>query len=151
MISDLQISSKISGNINTHNPAIVKNDLSIMPYPFSRVMNTKPLHLYFEVYNLKLNEENKANYEVSYILKTIRAERNFWQKTVGGIPRLFSNQDKNIISTTVQREGDSATAFEYISFDLRNLARGLTELRVKVTDTNNNQSTENAIEFTLVK
>jgi len=151
MISDIQISSRISGAINTLNPSIVKNDLSIMPYPFSRVMKSKPIHLYFEIYNLKLNEENKTNYEVSYILKTIRAERNFWQKTIGGIQRLFSNIDKNIISTTVQREGNSDTAFEYISFDLQNLERGLTELKIRVTDQNNQQSAENAIEFTLVK
>ena len=122
-----------------------------MPYPFSRVMITKPIHVYFEVYNLKLNEENKTNYEVSYILKTIRAERNFWQKTIGAIPRLFSNNDKNTISTTVLREGDTDTAYEYISFDLRNLETGLTELRVKLTDLNIQQSAENAIEFTLVK
>jgi len=151
MISDIQFSSKISGKINTNNQAIIKNDLSIMPYPFSRVMITKPIHVYFEAYNLKLNEENKANYEVSYILKTIRAERNFWQKTIGGINRLFSNKENNTIATTIQREGNSDTVFEYIALDLRNLERGLTELKVKLTDINSQQSVENAIEFTLVK
>lgn len=151
MISDIQFSSKIAGKVDTKNQSIIKNDLSIMPYPFSRVMNTKPIHVYFEVYNLKLNEENKTNYEVSYTLKTIRVERNFWQKTIGGIPRLFSNRDKNVISTTIQREGDKETAFEYIAFDLQNLERGLTELRVKVTDMNNQNTVENAIEFELVK
>ena len=151
LISDVQFSSKISGKVDTQNQSIVKNDLSIMPYPFSRVMNTKPIHVYFEVYNLKLNEENKTNYEVSYTLKTIRAKRNFWQKTIGGIPRLFSNREKNLISTMIQREGGKDTAFEYIAFDLQNLERGLTELRVKVTDLNNQQAVENAIEFELDK
>jgi GWxTD domain-containing protein len=151
LLSDIQLSSRISGNINHLNQSIVKNDLSIIPYPFSRVMKSKPIHLYFEIYNLTLDDENKTKYEISYILKTLRAERNLWQKTIGGISRLFSNKDKSIISTTVNREGDSDTAFEYISFDLQNLERGLTELRIKVTDQISQQSTENAIEFTLTK
>ncbi len=151
LVSDIQLSSNISGNVHTRNQSIVKNDLSILPYPFSRVVKSKPIHLYFEIYNLTLDKDSKTNYEVSYILKTIQVERNFWQKTIGGIPRLFSNKEKNIISTKVQREGDSATAFEYISFDLQNLERGLTELKVKVIDKNNQQSAENAIEFTLIK
>jgi hypothetical protein len=150
-VSDIQLSSNISNNVHTRNQSIVKNDLSILPYPFSRVVKSKPIHLYFEIYNLNTDKDNKTNYEISYILKTIQVERNFWQKTIGGIPRLFSNKENNIISTTVQREGDSNTAFEYISLDLQNLERGLTELKVSVIDKNNQQSAENSIEFTLVK
>jgi len=151
MLSDIQLSSSITEELNPLNQSIVKNNLAITPYPFSRVMKSKPIHLYFEIYNLEMNEEDKTNYEVVYIVKTIKAERNLWQKTIGGIPRLFSGKGKNIISTNVQREGDSDTAFEYISFDLSNLDRGLIELKVKITDLNNQNSAENAIEFTLVK
>ncbi len=151
LVSDIQLSSYISGNVQTRNRSIVKNDLSILPYPFSRVMKSKPIHIYFEVYNLTLDKEDKTNYEVAYILKTIRAERSFWQKTIGSIPRLFSNKDRNIISTAAQREGNSRTAFEYISFDLHNLEKGLTTLTVKVTDINSQRSAENSIEFTLIK
>lgn len=151
MLSDIQLSSNITGELNPLNPDIVKNDLSILPYPFSRVMKSKPIHLYFEIYNLKRDAENKTNFEVSYSLKTIKAERSLWQKTFGGISRLFSGKEQNIISTNVEREGDSNTAFEYISFDLGNLDRGLIELRVKVTDLNSGNSAESAIEFTLVK
>lgn len=151
MLSDIQLSSKITEKIDKVNQSIVKNELSILPYPFSRTLKSKPIHLYFEIYNLKLNQEDKTNYEISYIFKTIRVERNFWQRTIGSIPRLFSDRTNNIISTTAQREGDSDTAFEYISFDLKNLESGLTELRVRVTDLNNQESVENAVEFTLIK
>ncbi len=151
LVSDIQLSAYISGKVQTRNQSIVKNDLSIVPYPFSRVVKSKPIHIYFEIYNLTLDKENKTNYEVAYILKTIKAERSFWQKTIGGIPRIFSNKDGNIISTAVQREGNSNTAFEYISFDLQNLEKGSTALSVKVTDRNSQQLAENSIEFTLVK
>lgn len=151
MLSDIQLSSKISENVNKVNPTIVKNDLSILPYPFSRALKSKPIHLYFEIYNLTQDTENKTNYEVSYIFKTIRVQRNFWQRTIGSIPRLLSNSKEKIITTSVQREGKEETAFEYISFDLKNLESGLTELTIKVTDQNSQQSIENKVEFTLVK
>jgi len=151
LVSDIQLSLNISENINKHNRSIIKNDLSILPYPFSRVMKSKPIHLYFEIYNLPQDKDKKTNYEISYILKTIQADRSFWEKTIGGIPRLFSNKGKNIIATTVQREGDSDTAVEHISLDLQNLDRGLTELKIKVTDQTSQQSAAAAIEFTLIK
>ncbi|UCE05355.1 MAG: GWxTD domain-containing protein [bacterium] len=151
LLSDIQLSSRISENIKSLNKSIIKNDLSIVPYPFSRVMKSKPIHLYFEIYNLTLDVEKKTSYEISYILKTIRAERNLWQKTIGGITRLFSSKYKSTIATTVEREGDSDIAFEYISFDLKNLQRGLIELNIKVTDQNSDQSVQNAIEFSLIK
>jgi len=151
LMSDLQLSSKITENINPVNRSIVKNDLSITPYPFSRVMRSKPIDLYFEIYNLAKDETGKTNYEISYVLKTTRPDHNIWQKTIGAIPRLFAGSGKNIIATNVKREGTSETAIEYISFDLRNLEKGTTELQVKVTDLNRHQSVENKIEFTLIK
>jgi GWxTD domain-containing protein len=151
LLSDVQLSTDISANIDNLNQSIVKKDLKIMPYPFSRVMKNKPIHLYFEIYNLNLNNQKQSNFEVAYNVKTIRADRNFWQKTFGSIPKIFSGREKNIISTIVQREGDSETAFEYISFDLKNLESGVIEIQVAVTDRNSQQSVSNAIEFTLIK
>lgn len=151
MISDIQLSSDISESTENLNPTIMKRDLKIMPYPFSRVMKSKPIHLYFEIYNLALDNEDKSNFVIDYTLKTLKATRSFWQKTVGSIPRLFSGKESNVITTTIQREGEQDNAFEYISFDLRNLDAGLTELQVEITDLNRNQKTKISTEFTLVK
>lgn len=150
-MSDIQLSLNIVESTHRLNPSIVKNNLSILPYPFSRVMRSRPIHLYFEIYNLTLDERHQSDYEINYILTTIRPERNLWDRTVGGIGRLFSSQPGNRIATQVRREGVSDHAFEYISFDLRNLSRGLVELRIRVTDLHNQQFAENSIQFTLIK
>lgn len=151
MISDIQLSSDISESSDNLNPTIMKRDLKIMPYPFSRVMKAKPIHLYFEIYNLTLDQENKSSFVIDYTLKTLKATRSFWQKTFGSIPNIFSRQEKNMITTTIQREGNQDTAFEYISFDLRNLDAGVTELQIEITDLNRQQKVKSSTEFTLVK
>ncbi|MDZ7318170.1 MAG: GWxTD domain-containing protein [candidate division KSB1 bacterium] len=151
MLSDIQMSSQISVAVDHLEPIHDKKDLKIMPYPFSRVMKQQPLHLYFEIYHLQLDERNRSNFEVIYTVKTIRPDRNFWQKTIGSIPRLFGGAERNYISTTVQREGDNEKACEYIAFDLKHLDLGQVELQIEVFDRVGQQRASNVIEFALVK
>ncbi len=150
-MSDIQLSLNIVESANRANQSIIKNNLSILPYPFTRVMRSRPIHVYFEIYNLTVDERHRNDYEVSYILTTIQPERNFWDRTMGSIGRIFYSRPGNRIATQVRREGDGNSAFEYISFDLRNLSRGLIELKIRVTDLHNQQFAENSIQFTLIK
>lgn len=151
MISDIQLSLNIVESTHRANRSIIKNNLSILPYPFTRVMRSRPIHLYFEIYNLSLDDRHRSDYEVNYTLTTIQPERSFWDRTFGGIARMFYSRPGNQISTQVRREGESDNAFEYISFDLNNLSRGLVELKIRVTDLHNQQFAESAIQFTLIK
>lgn len=151
MISDIQLSSDISENVDNLNPTIVKRNLKIKPYPFSRVMKARPIHIYFEVYNLGIGSENNSNFVIDYRIKTLKVTRNLWQKTIGSVTRIFTGSEKNMIATSVQREGDQDIAYEFISFDLKNLAAGLLELQVVITDRNRQQQAQASIEFTLVE
>ncbi|MDZ7376102.1 MAG: GWxTD domain-containing protein [candidate division KSB1 bacterium] len=151
MISDIQLSLNIVESTHRANRSIVKNNLSILPYPFTRVMRSRPIHLYFEIYNLSLDERHRSDYEVSYTLTTIQPERSFWDRTFGGIARMLYSRPGNQISTQVRREGESDSAFEYLSFDLSNLSRGVVELKIRVNDLHNQQFAESAIQFTLIK
>lgn len=149
MLSDIQLSSDISAETNESNKTFVKNDLAVTPYTFSRVIKSKPIHVYFEIYNLSLDETGNSNFEVSYTVKTIEAQRSFWQKTVGSIPRLFSGGDKNVVTSTSYRIGNSRDAVEYIAFDLKNLENGITELSIKIIDKLTDQVVEADRQFTL--
>lgn len=151
LLSDIQMSSQIAVIDNRLEPIRSKKDLKILPYPFSRVMKNQPIHLYFEIYNLKLDERKRSHFEVVYTVRTIRPDRNLWQKTIGSIPRLFGGAERNYIATTVQREGEDEKACEYIAFDLKHQDLGQVELQVEVFDRVGQQRTANAIEFTLVK
>lgn len=149
MLSDIQLSSGISAETKESNATFVKNELAVTPYTFSRVMKSRPIHVYFEIYNLAMDQDGNSNFEIAYTVKTIEPHRNFWQKTVGSIPRLFAGKDKNIVTTSSIRIGDSRDAVEYIAFDLKNLDNGVTELKIHVTDKVTNQYVEDIRQFTL--
>ena len=149
-ISSLQLAEEIFPQSESSNLTFSKNGLTINPYTFTRVMRKKPISLYFEIYNLSLNADGNTNFEVSYTVETIKADRNFWQKTIGGIGRIFTGGKKKAITTTTQRLGESRDAFEYITFDLKNLDRGLTNLRVQINDRISGEQVESEIEMILI-
>ena len=150
MLSDLQLSSKVEVVDKKSNGNFIKNGLKVSPYTFSSVVKKNPIYLYFEIYNLSFDEQKNSSFEVFYTLKTIKPDRNAWQKTFGSISRLFSGKQKNVISTQSHRTGDTETAFEYIAFDLKNLEKGLTKLTVKINDLISKQEVEREIEFNLI-
>lgn len=147
MLSGLQLSSNIEAKTDDSNEIFVKNGLTIAPYTFRRVMRSNPIFIYFEIYNLAPDNQGLTNYEVAYSVETIKPQRNLWQKTLG---RIFSSKKKSIISTSTRMEGDSRDTFEYIAFDLNNLEKGLTDLRVKITDQNSSQVVDGVVQMLLI-
>lgn len=149
-LSSLQLSEKIKPATDNTKDVFVKNGLAVNPYTFTRVLRNQPIYLYFEIYNLSLNMEGNTNYEVAYSLETTEPQRNLWQKIFGGIGRLISGGKKNIITTSTNRMGDSKDAFEYIAFDLKNLDRGKTVLKVEIRDRTSRQVVASEIEMILI-
>ena len=147
MLSSLQLSSNIEPHTENKKEAFTKNGLRIVPYTFTRVMRSKPIYVYFEIYNLKLDNQRLSNFDVTYSVETTKPKRNFWQKTFG---RIFSGKKKNVITTSAKRVGDSRASFEYLAFDLKNMDNGETDLRIKITDLISKQSVEAAIEIILI-
>jgi GWxTD domain-containing protein len=145
-MSDLQLSSNIKSQSGNPNEAFVKNGLKVVPYTFTRIMRKNPIYLYFEIYNLTLDEDGVTNFEVSYSVETIKPQRSFWKK----LGSIFSRRKKNIITTSTKRIGDTKDPFEYIALDLKNMENGEADLRVKITDLNNKQVVDSVIEVILI-
>ncbi len=151
MLSSLQLSGSIKPQSETSNKNFVKHELEINPYTFKRVMRKQPIYLYFEIYNLKLDENGNARYRVDYSVETIKPQRNFWQKTFGAVGRIFTGEKKSSITLSSEHMSDEKDAVEFIAFDLKNLERGLQILRVKVTDMISGESKDDQLEIILIE
>ncbi len=150
MLSSLQLSSLIEPVKNPDSDIFVKNGLSITPYAFYRVVRKKPIYLYFEIYNLSFDDQGTTDYEIAYTVETIKPQRNFWQKTIGSIGRMFSGPKENVITISSARSGEERDTFEYMALDLKNLPNGETVLTVNVTDQNSNVDVQSSIEMLLI-
>jgi len=81
-LSDIEIATKISKTDKKSNFS-AKNNLEILPNPAKTYGVSQPiLYFYFEVYNLKLNTDNKNRYNYHYYISDLdgRRVRDFAEK-----------------------------------------------------------------------
>jgi GWxTD domain-containing protein len=124
-ISDIELAyaiepAKPKGEFN-------KGSLSVVPNPLRRSPVDRPLHLYFEAYNLSKDQNGRTAYTVEYGLSSIQVERSFLSKIFGG-------SKKTSIVVPTQRVGSDNWSAEHVDLDVSELEPGKYELHVKVTD-----------------
>ena len=144
ILSDLQYSFEIREAVR--GDKYLKNGLNITPYPFYEVRRTRPLYLYFEIYNLSRNNQGRTNYEITYDVKLLERKESIFK-------RLFKRDDnlKESISITRSEQGNMMNVFEYTSFDVSSLRVGKYELKVLIHDNVSGKTAEKSDTFIVVK
>lgn len=109
---------------------IFRDNLSIQPAPWTVFSLDQPIYIYFEVYNLELDDQAQARYEVEATL-TPKEKGN----GVGRILRGLFGGNKGGVSTGVPITVSSSFDGQYLILDALNQETGLFTLNVKITDT----------------
>jgi tetratricopeptide (TPR) repeat protein len=118
-----------------------RNALAITPNPLKAVKSTDPLHVYYEIYNLTLNEKGRTDYTMDFTLTG--------EGRTGIFNRLFGGGGKYRISIQNRQSGGSKTVVDYIGFDVRKAAPGKCELKLKIADHNASRETSVRTELTI--
>lgn len=147
MISDLKFSQQVSsfGVDSTTG----RENLYIMPYPFSSVKKMKPIYLYFEIYNLFLEPEQKSKYNISLSVARRIKKEEYVTLPLQVLGKIFTGGKTQSIETTYNRESNSRSVVEYILLDISGLQNGNSRLTVMVEDLLANKKQQNSIEFEL--
>ncbi len=116
---------------------IVRDNLSIMPAPWSVFSRAQPIYLYFEVYNLTLKADGIADYEVEAVLKPM-AQGSKVGKFVRG---LFGGGDEGV-SVTLLIQVASENDGQYLILDATTEDPGLYTLILRVKDLVSGKKTE---------
>ncbi|MCH8276897.1 MAG: tetratricopeptide repeat protein [Bacteroidetes bacterium] len=116
---------------------IVRDNLSIMPAPWSVFSRAQPIYLYFEVYNLTLKADGIADYEVEAVLKP-KAQGSKVGKLVRG---LFGGGDEGV-SVTLLIQVASENDGQYLILDATTEDPGLYTLVLRVKDLVSGKKTE---------
>lgn len=145
-MSDIQLSSSIAEMRQTDDDnRYIKNDLRISPIAGTRVLHSKPLFLYFEIYGLSKDPYGKTHFELQYTLKTDNVRNNLLGKLFG----LFGRRQTKL-SISQQRHDVARDQVEHISIDLSKQNMGKYTLSVKITDYNSNKSTQSSISIQII-
>jgi len=135
MMSDIQFSPQIrEGMQNARN--LKPNGIQVVPYIGSVVRRTNPIAVYFELYNLKLNENAKNRFNISYEIRSLAGEQSnaltsaiqFISHLVGG------NSEQQTIGSSFESEGNNEFQQIYLSIDFSKFATGPCALNISVTD-----------------
>jgi hypothetical protein len=125
-MSDVQLSPNIRAAERT--TRFVKNGLEIMPLPGLAIQKQRPLHVYFEIYNLAASAPGETNYEIEYSVKQ-GGKAGLLAAITGS-----SSDKKKSVTWLEKRTGKSSRQIEQIVLDLSALEAGKLELTATVKD-----------------
>ncbi|NUM82094.1 GWxTD domain-containing protein [bacterium] len=146
-VSDIELAQYVDNTLVKDKFVKPQTTLKVVPNPAAGILKDKPLTVYYEIYNLTVNNEGKSSYQVSYSIKMLDTDQSFLS-SIAGI--FSSNKDASTSSVTV-KEGKSTSEKEYIGFDISELPKGVARLEIKVKDLLSNKETVSGINLTIVE
>ena len=108
---------------------VARNDLSILPAPWSVYSTQWPIYLYFEMYNLSTNEEGSTDYDVEITL-TPKETRKGVRRVIGG---LFGGGRRGV-SVSFHGSGTQVDEALYQILDATKQDMGLYTINLRVQD-----------------
>ncbi|GEM_PF-770016 len=142
MISDLKLSTGITRTDRTG--PFVRNGLAIVPHPLRVFRRGQLVYVYYEVYNLDLDESARTSYETQYEIvpegtpaRPFRPSRQL--------------KDMQTVLLTFEGEGLSSEEAEFTAMDTTNLTPGVYVLTVTFVDRHAGNSVSEAASFIVVE
>ena len=152
ILSDIEFASNIEPTPTADH--FSKNGLRILPHISEIVHKNNSLFIYFEIYNLTKDTDGDTRYRVEYIISRRGAE------SIAEITRSDTlnirledsiKRDKNYIAMSDDFVKKDKNTFEWLAFDLKDLAVGQYVFTVKITDKVKGTSAVTKKHFTLKK
>ena len=139
MISDLKLSTGITRTDRTG--PFVRNGLNIVPHPLRVYRRGELVHVYYEVYNLSIDEASgRTSYETQYEIvpegtpaRPFRPARQL--------------EDMQTVLLIFEGEGSSSEEAEFTAMDTTNLTPGVYVLTVTLADRHSGNSVSESTTF----
>jgi len=132
MLSDIMLAYSVE-EIEDDQPLsdleIARNDLSILPAPWSVYSTGQPVYLYFEVYGLTQNTEGNTEYGVEITLDPKDTNRG-----VRRVVRRLFRRDQKGVSVSYEGSGSRSDEFLYQILDTKQQEAGLYQMTLRVRD-----------------
>ncbi|MCH8127022.1 GWxTD domain-containing protein [candidate division KSB1 bacterium] len=142
-LSDLILANNI--RLQTSISEVNRNQISISPNFEHSFKPGQDLYLYYEIYNLNLDQNGLSNYTVSYEIRKLN-------KNPSGLSNLFvffkkDQPDETVVVTIYNYQGNRKKENNYRILQLEDYEPGNYELHVKVEDRNNSYTNKQHISF----
>ncbi len=109
---------------------LLRDGLLIKPAPWGVFNKAQPMYLYFEMYNLRRDADNKTRYEVETVLVENREEKGL-EKV---LKRAFRGRAKEGVSVRFENVGSDADESQYLILETQDQPAGTYMLVMRVHD-----------------
>jgi len=148
-ISDIQFSPQIREGISNQKN-LKPNNLLIVPYVGNTIRRINPIYIYFEIYNLTLNQEGKSRFRVAYEVRSISNDNtSAFASTIQFITHLIGKKSGQKIGSSFETEGNNEFQQIYLNIDFSKFPAGSSSLTVSITDLENGTTTSGIKRFLL--
>ena len=145
-ISDIQLSATIRSGGEGR---FLKGDIDVVPNPSQAYISGQPVHIYYEMYNLKKDDFGVVRYRVSFQIESIE-QKSIAVRILGGLGKLLGGrEERESITVDYEHVGHRSDDPGYLELDMTNSEPGKYVLRVNVTDMNSRQEAVASKLFTI--
>ncbi|MFQ5823672.1 MAG: GWxTD domain-containing protein [bacterium] len=150
-MSDLLLACKIETNLSF--PVYNIGNLNIIPSLFHTFTPNQPVFVYFEIYNLSLDENNLSHYQVESILQPLKSDKSTLANLASRVGRIFGLGKTKVtqVSTSYRYIGNLKMERHHSSIQLANAISGKYMLTIRITDLNSGQKVENDVRFVIIE
>ncbi|OGG46856.1 MAG: hypothetical protein A3F84_00255 [Candidatus Handelsmanbacteria bacterium RIFCSPLOWO2_12_FULL_64_10] len=131
-LSDLQVARGVSP-AKPGETRFVKQGWKVSPAPGRSFYEGQAAFLYFEVYNLRQDDQGHTRFEVSYSVSG-RQTRPLVVRALSGLGRLLGTEGAGEVTFRHERAGSEGMDADYVELDLRESGAGEYLVRVTVRD-----------------
>jgi GWxTD domain-containing protein len=132
-ISDIILAARIDKSSSDFT-SIKRKDMSILPNPLQIFTNTNDVFLYYEVYNLTMDDNNSTNFEQNIII-TKPTEETGIDNVINSVLGFFGigDEDDKVTLTTNYQSFNKDTQV-YLQLDMGNYEKGNYIVRIIIED-----------------
>ena len=128
----------------------VKQGLKVIPMSSRSFRRTQNAFVYFEIYDLKLDEFGQTRYRVEYKIRS-REKRSAPARIARGLGKLLRVSEKDEeIEIAYDQTGDRKNEVAYVELDLTKTHVGAQQVEVEVTDLVTDEKVSKEILFKIV-
>ena len=150
LLSDIKLAASIVPTDGTG--LLVRNGLSITPYPARLYSQATPVFFYYEIYNLERNGEGRTSFRTELEIAPREPRRNIVLRFLTALGRVVSQRSDDQAAYMVFEDGGtSPDDYKYTSVETRDLDPGTYTLTLTVTDLHSGEKDMKTVEFIVVR
>ncbi|HCQ01019.1 MAG TPA: hypothetical protein DIT99_10105 [Candidatus Latescibacteria bacterium] len=148
-LSDIRLATDITPGARPG--PFVRNGFKIIPNPSLQFKRTKPIHLYYELYNLTKDEDGRTAYRTDIEITMKRKDMNIVFRFFAALGRLIkSEEEEESVLLSFEGAGNASDQPQYTAVDPTDSMPGDYTIRLTITDLHTGQAVVKAKDFVLL-